>query len=113
MSKRTGFLLFAATAVFAVAGLSACNKPPETVSAVPTAPTAGAMVADSDVTSNVKMAFQQSDTLKAFDINVVTLKGDVRLNGVLDSQGQIDEALRIARAANGAQTVRDELTIKK
>jgi hyperosmotically inducible protein len=43
----------------------------------------------------------------------VTLKGDVRLIGVLDNQLQIDEALRIARASEGAHTIHDELTIRK
>jgi osmotically-inducible protein OsmY len=51
--------------------------------------------------------------LKGFDISVTTLKGDVRLNGQLDSQAQIDEAIKIARAADGAHTIHDELTIKK
>lgn len=55
----------------------------------------------------------QTESLKGTDITVVTLKGDVRLTGVLDSQAQIDEALRIARAAEGAHTIHDELTVKK
>jgi len=67
-----------------------------------------AMVRDGSI-----LALQQNDSLKAFDIGVVTLKGDVRLSGMLDSQAQIDEALRIARAADGAHAVHDELTIKK
>ena len=43
---------------------------------------------------------------------VVTTKGDVRLTGVVQSQVQIDTALRIARAAEGGHTIHDELTIK-
>jgi osmotically-inducible protein OsmY len=70
-------------------------------------------VSDLDVTEHVKTALQQNDALKGFDIGVVTLKGDVRLTGVVSSQAQIDEAIKIARAADGAHTVHDELTIKK
>ncbi|OYU46813.1 MAG: hypothetical protein CFE44_00150, partial [Burkholderiales bacterium PBB4] len=57
-----------------------------------------------DVTEHVKTALHQTDSLKRFDITVVTLKGDVRLIGVLDSQAQIDETIKIARASDGAHT---------
>jgi hyperosmotically inducible protein len=43
---------------------------------------------------------------------VVTLKGDVRLSGVVRTQAQIDEAQRIARDAGGAHTLHNELTLK-
>lgn len=72
-----------------------------------------ANVSDIDVTEHVKTALHQAETLKGFDITVVTLNGDVRLNGVLDNQSQIDDALRIARAAEGTHAIHDELTIKK
>jgi hyperosmotically inducible protein len=61
----------------------------------------------------VKTALLQAELLKGADITVVTLKGDVRLTGVLDSQAQIDDAIRISRAAEGAHTIHDELTLKK
>ena len=77
------------------------------------APTAAAQVSDGDVTEHVRTALQQSELLKGFDIGVVTVKGDVRLTAVVDTQAQIDEALRIARAANGVHTVHDELSLKK
>ena len=60
-----------------------------------------------------KAALQQNDTLKGFNITVVTLKGDVRLIGVVNNQAQIDEALKIARAADGTHAIHDELTIKR
>lgn len=70
-------------------------------------------VEDIDVTTNVKRALLQNESLKGFDITVVTLKGDVRLIGVLNNQAQIDQAIKIARASNGAHTIHNELTIKK
>jgi osmotically-inducible protein OsmY len=73
----------------------------------------GANISDVDVTEHVKMALQQSESLKSFNIRVVTLKGDVRLIGELDSQVHIDEAIKIARDAAGAHTIHDEFTIKK
>jgi osmotically-inducible protein OsmY len=72
-----------------------------------------AQVSDVDVSNHVKTALLQADLLKGTEIKVVTLNGDVRLTGVLDTQQQIDEALRLARAAGGAHTIHDELTLKR
>ncbi|MFY7863683.1 MAG: BON domain-containing protein [Roseateles sp.] len=70
-------------------------------------------MSDLDVTEHVKTALQSDPALKGFDIQVITLKGDVRLIGVLDSQAQIDETLRIARAAEGSHSIHDELMLKR
>ena len=112
MNKHTGYSLFAA-AMAAMMVVGGCSKSPEATATMPAASTAVGNVSDIDVTEHVKTALHQNESLKGFDINVVTLKGDVRLIGMLDSQAQIDEAIKIARAADGAHTVHDELTIKK
>ncbi len=104
MNKHRHRLLAAATAL-ALFGLAACGKAPE--------PTTTANVSDIDVTEHVKTVLHQTESLKGLDITVVTLKGDVRLTGVVDNQSQIDDALRIARAAEGSHTIHDELTIRK
>lgn len=104
MNKHRQRLLAAATAL-ALFGMAACSKAPE--------PTATANVSDIDVTEHVKTVLHQTESLKGLDITVVTLKGDVRLTGVVDNQSQIDDALRIARAAEGSHTIHDELTIRK
>lgn len=100
--------------------LGACSKPPEATAPAPatsvraaSAAAAAANVSDIDVSEHVKTALQQNDSLKGFDITVVTLKGDVRLIGVLNTQAQIDEAIKIARASDGAHSIHDELTLKK
>jgi osmotically-inducible protein OsmY len=112
MHKHTApFLLTAALAL--TMGLAGCGKPPEPVASMPAAPAVAGNVSDVDITEHVKTALQLSDMLKGFDITVVTLKGDVRLIGVLDNQAQIDEALKIARASEGIHAIHDELTIKK
>lgn len=112
MNKRSGFLLFAA-AMAATMVVGGCNKSPEATATMPASSAVVGNVSDIDVTQHVKTALHQNESLKGFDITVVTLKGDVRLIGVLDSQAQIDEAIRIARASDGAHTIHDELTIKK
>jgi osmotically-inducible protein OsmY len=75
--------------------------------------TVGGNVSDADVTAHVKTALRQHASLRGSDIKVVTLKGDVRLTGVLDSQSQIDEAINLARATDGAHTIHDELAIRR
>ncbi len=112
MNKRIGFLLFT-VAMTAMMTLVGCNKTPQAPVAAGQPVPAADNVADVDVTEHVKTALHQSDSLKTFDIAVVTLKGDVRLIGVLDSQAQIDEAIRIARARDGTHAIHAELTLKK
>jgi len=58
-------------------------------------------------------AWRQAESLRGLDITVVTLHGDVRLIGALASQSCVDEALRIARTAEGWHAVHDELSIRK
>lgn len=114
--RHTGFALAVAT-LSTLLLLAGCNKPPPTTASATDTPSAASatpgQVSDTDVTEHVKMALQQNDALKGFDIAVVTLKGDVRLSGVVDTQAHIDEALRIARAAEGAHTLHNELTLKQ
>ncbi len=112
MNKLTASLLNAALlAATMLAG--GCSKPPESAAPTPATTSSVGKVSDIDVTEHVKTALRKSELLKAFDINVVTLKGDVRLIGMLDNQAQVDEAIKIARAADGAHTIHDELTLKR
>ena len=113
MNNRSTPFLRAALATAAALVLIGCSQAPAPTTAPTTAATADANVADIDVTTNVRTALAQDPALKGFDIGVVTLKGDVRLTGVLAEQSQIDEALKMARAAAGAHSVHDELTLKK
>ena len=113
MNKHAGFLLFASAAVLATMAVGGCSKPPEATVSAPAVSAESSNVADIDVTEHVKTALHQSESLKGIDITVVTLKGDVRLTGMLDSQAQIDDAIKIARATDGAHSIHDELTIKK
>ncbi len=112
MNKHTRmFFLAAAIATSWVA--SGCSKSPLPMAATPAASATDGHVTDVNVTEHVKSAFQQNDALKAFDITVVTLKGDVRLIGKVNSQAQMDEAIRIARASDGAHTIHNELTLQR
>jgi hyperosmotically inducible protein len=118
MNHAYRYLLPVAAAVLLSAGLGACGKSPNILATssaasasvldVPNAPN----VTDVDVTEHVKTALLQAESLKGMNISVQTLNGDVQLNGVVNSQAQIDDAVRIARAADGAHAVHDHLTIQ-
>jgi hypothetical protein len=107
--------LLAAIAIASSLLTVACNKLPQpttTTAPMPEAPMATGSIPDVDVTEHVKMALVQSELLKGSDITVATTKGDVRLTGTVKSQAQLDEAVKIARGADGAHAVHDELTVK-
>jgi hyperosmotically inducible periplasmic protein len=112
MNKRAKLFAFAA-AMASTMLAGGCSKAPDAIVTSPVAPAAVGNISDIDVTEHVKTALHQNELLKGFDINVVTLKGDIRLIGILDNQPQIDEAIKIARASDGAHTIHNELTIKK
>ena len=105
------FILFLFVLLGAFAASCSKSEQPSLTSAKISAKSVN--VSDIDVNEHVKTALDQNDALKGFDIQVITLKGDVRLIGVVDSQAHIDEAVKIARSAEGGHTIHNELTIKK
>jgi hyperosmotically inducible protein len=111
MKQRTFAAQWTIALVTAAAmALAGCGKTPQPP--MPSASAEAANVSDNDVTEHVKTALQQNDTLKGFDIAVVTTKGDVRLTGVVDLPSQMYEAVRIARASEGAHSIHNEITLK-
>ena len=110
------FSLLALAALLATVALAGCGKKAETLNApeVAAMPASSPManVSDIDVTEHVKTALAQSETLHGMNIAVSTQKGDVSLTGTLDTQAQVSEALRIARAADGVHAVHDHLRLK-
>jgi hyperosmotically inducible periplasmic protein len=108
-------LWIAAALVLTLAACSKPTPPPEVApaAAMPAPAVAAVESSDIDVTTLVKTALLSDNDTKAFEVAVVTTKGDVRLTGVMDTQMQIDRALTITRAITGVHAVHDELTLKK
>lgn len=75
--------------------------------------TVGTKIDDATVTGRVKTALLADPDIKSFDISVLTFKGEVQLTGFVNSQNQIDMATKLASAAEGASSVKNELMIKK
>jgi hyperosmotically inducible periplasmic protein len=76
-------------------------------------PTMGTRIDDTGVTGRVKAALLADPGVKSFDISVVTSNGEVQLTGLVDNQGQIDQVTRIARATEGASSIKSDLRIKQ
>lgn len=75
--------------------------------------TVGEQVDDGVITTKVKSALLADDTVKGLDINVETAQGMVSLNGVVDSQAQVDMAAQIAKGVEGVKDVQNNLTVKQ
>ena len=93
--------------------LVGCDKPLKVPSVMLPSASYTANVPDSEVTRNIQMALLTQSELKGFDINVITLKGDVRLIGIVDTQSQIDAVIKLARETEGAHAINSKLTIKE
>jgi len=121
-------VLGALTAMTVLLAAAGCSRPAQDAAVSPATSAASAAaqteagasaavmvanVSDMDVTGNVTRALHGTESLSGQVITVATYKGEVRLTGMLDNQLQVDDAMRVARAADGAHTVHDELTLRK
>jgi len=77
------------------------------------AATVGNTVDDGIVTARVKAALLADANIKSLDIAVVTRKGEVQMSGFVDSLGQADRAMEVARGVEGARIVSNEMSVKK
>jgi osmotically-inducible protein OsmY len=111
--KTPARILMAAFASAAVLAAGGCQKPIEAVIVPAPAVALSTEVTDMAVTERVKLALLNDPSLKAFDIVVVTTKGDVRLTGTVETQSQIDHADAVVRAVDGVHSIHGELLLKK
>jgi len=67
---------------------------------------------DTGLTTAVKAAILQEQTLSSAEINVETFKGVVQLSGFVSSVAQTNTAVAVARNVNGVKSVRNDMRIK-
>lgn len=67
---------------------------------------------DSVLTTKVKAAIYNEPTLKATEINIETLKGEVQLSGFVSSPATIDRVIEIARGVRGVKSVKNKIQVK-
>ena len=72
----------------------------------------GEYLDDSAITTKVKAAIFNEPTLKVFQINVETFKGDVQLSGFVDSAQSASKAGEVARGVTGVKSVTNNLIVK-
>lgn len=71
----------------------------------------GQALTDTAITSKVKAAIFAEPGLKSLQINVETNDGMVTLTGTVNSQGNSDKAVTIARNVDGVKGVSNRLTV--
>jgi len=72
----------------------------------------GEYVDDTVITTKVKAAILNEPTLKVAEINVETFKGTVQLSGFVNSQGDINKAVQVARTVAGVKSVKNDMRLK-
>ena len=72
----------------------------------------GEYVDDSVITAKVKAEIFKDDSLKSSEINVETFKGVVQLSGFVNSQADIDKAVKVARTVKGVTSVKNDMRVK-
>ena len=72
----------------------------------------GEYIDDSAITTKVKAAIFNEPTLKVFQINVETFKGEVQLSGFVDSAQSVTKAGEVARSVKGVKSVKNNLIVK-
>ena len=72
----------------------------------------GEYIDDSAITTKVKAAIFNEPTLKVFQINVETFKGEVQLSGFVDSAQSVKRAGEVARGVKGVNSVKNNLIVK-
>jgi hyperosmotically inducible periplasmic protein len=78
----------------------------------PTQRTAGETVDDSTLLARVKTALVSNDATKARQIDVEVYRGDVQLNGFVDSEAAKAAANTTAKGVDGVASVRNNLQIR-
>ena len=72
----------------------------------------GEYVDDAVITTKVKAEIFNEPSLKSAEINVETFKGMVQLSGFVNSQDDINRAVRVARSVKGVVSVKNDMRLK-
>lgn len=73
--------------------------------------TAGRQIDDAQITASVKAKLAADPEVKAHEIDVDTLDGEVRLSGIVDDSAARAEAEKLARSTSGVRRVKNELEV--
>jgi len=96
-------LLLGATALGTLTPGCACTAAHEST---------GEYVDDSAITTKVKTALVEDDTVKAREVKVTTYRGAVQLSGFVDTAAQKAQAEVVASRVPGVRSVQNNITVK-
>jgi len=102
MKSRVVMMAVAALSLGAMA--TACSPTRTTKSA-------GEQIDDSTITGKVKTALARDPATSAFSIDVETFRGNVQLNGFVDTADMKSSATRVAQSVDGVNRVSNNLRI--
>jgi hyperosmotically inducible protein len=91
-------------AVVAMASMAACT-------ATRTTRSAGETLDDATVTAKVKTALARDPSTSAYKIEVESYRGDVQLNGFVETADMKSAATRVAKSVNGVKKVSNNLEV--
>ena len=97
-------VLMMAVAVLAMGSIAACAPTRTTKSA-------GEQVDDSALTGKVKTALARDPSTSAYRIDVETFRGEVQLNGFVESADMKTAATRVAKSVDGVKNVSNNLKV--
>jgi len=92
--------------VVAMASMAACSPTRTTRSA-------GETLDDATVTAKVKTALARDPSTSAYRIEVESYRGEVQLNGFVESADMKSAATRVAKSVDGVKTVANNLEVSK
>ncbi len=72
----------------------------------------GEYIDDTVITTKVKAAILNEETLKSAEINVETFKGVVQLSGFVNSEADIAKAAQVTREVKGVTSVKNDMRLK-
>lgn len=73
--------------------------------------TVGELIDDAAITAKAKAAMMADPLVGAFNIDVATVQGVVKLNGAVTNQQIFDRALEIVRATPGVKSIENHLVV--
>ncbi|MCK9227271.1 MAG: BON domain-containing protein [Syntrophorhabdaceae bacterium] len=98
-------LLLSVAVLFVAAAFTGCQTP--------AGRSAGEVVDDAAITTEVKTRLLADDVTKGLAVTVQTFEGTVTLIGAVDTREQINRAAHIARSVKGVKKVDNRLQLKK
>jgi hyperosmotically inducible protein len=104
--KMKSRILTMIVAAVAVVSMAAC-------SATRTTRSTGETVDDATVTAKVKTALARDPATSAYRIEVESYRGEVQLNGFVESADMKSSATRVAKSVSGVKSVSNNLQVQK